>query len=62
EEDAHSLETSSSHTVRTFSKLGDFKWNNSDTSVQVGNENSVPYGSFTLGRFRERVIEAFVGI
>ncbi|HHX8280777.1 TPA: DEAD/DEAH box helicase [Vibrio diabolicus] len=62
EEDTYSLETSSSHTVRTFSKLGDFKWNNSDTSVQVGNENSVPYGSLTLGRFRERVIEAFVGI
>jgi len=62
EEDAHSLETSSSHTVRTLAKPGDFKWNNSDTSVQIGNENPMPYRSFTLGHFRERVIEAFIGI
>ena len=62
EEDAHSLETSSSDTGSTTVKSGEFKWNTSDTRVQIGNEDSIPHRSFTLGHFRERVIEAFVGI
>lgn len=61
-EDAQSLETSSSHTVSTTVKSGEFKWNTSDTSVQIGNEDSIPYSSLTLGHFRERVIEAFSAI
>ncbi|WP_447065030.1 DEAD/DEAH box helicase [Vibrio alginolyticus] len=48
--------------VTTSATSGEFKWNNSDTSVQMGNENPMPYRSFTLGHFRERVIEAFAGI
>jgi len=64
-ESAHSLEMSSPHTVHTvgaFAKSGEFKWNNSDISLQNGNDVSIPYRTFTLGHFRERVIEAFIGI
>ncbi|HBK3325404.1 TPA: DEAD/DEAH box helicase family protein [Vibrio parahaemolyticus] len=57
-----SLETSSSHTVNTTGNSGEFKWNTRDTRVQIGNEDSIPHRSFTLGHFRERVIEAFIGI
>ncbi|MFG0774252.1 DEAD/DEAH box helicase [Vibrio plantisponsor] len=62
-EDAQSLETdNSSATVSTTVKSEELKWKTSDTSVQIGSEDSIPYRSFTLGHFRERVIEAFVGI
>ncbi|TBT04031.1 diguanylate cyclase [Vibrio parahaemolyticus] len=60
-EGAH-LHQASPPQVTTSAISGEFKWNNSDTSVQIGNENPMPYRSFTLGHFRERVIEAFVGI
>ncbi|WP_258006744.1 DEAD/DEAH box helicase [Vibrio diazotrophicus] len=56
------LETGSSATVSTTVKSGEFKWNTNDTSVQIGNEDSILNRSLTLGNFRERVIEAFIGI
>ncbi|HGF4932740.1 TPA: DEAD/DEAH box helicase family protein [Vibrio parahaemolyticus] len=61
-EDPLSLETGSSATVSTTVKSGEFKWNTNDTSVQIGNEDSNPNRSFILGHFRERVIEAFIGV
>ncbi len=61
-EDLQLLETSSSATGSTTVKSGELKWNTCDTSVQIGSEDSIPYRSFTLGHFRERVIEAFIGI
>ncbi|EKM3681185.1 DEAD/DEAH box helicase family protein [Vibrio alginolyticus] len=61
-EDVQSVETSSSDTGSTTVKSGELKWNKTDTNVQIGSEDSIPYWSFTLGHFRERVIEAFIGI
>lgn len=61
-EDASSLRANPSLTVSASEKSGELRWNDSNTSVQMGNEDSIPNRSFTLGHFRERVIEAFVGI
>ncbi|EJG1874386.1 DEAD/DEAH box helicase [Vibrio parahaemolyticus] len=60
EEPTQPLSTSPSQSIKTFptTGLGEVKWNN-DTGGQIGSKDDVPYKSFTLGHFRERVIEAF---